>query len=92
MENLKTASQAKQKVIPPYSVEVREGAVRRVYEHEAQYTLCGAAISSMAPKIVGTAETLRGGGCQAEGDGGLRVGQTPQVQERIRTLEREHRE
>lgn len=79
-------------MILPYSVEVREGAVRWVYEHEAQYTLCGTAISSIAPKIGGTAETLRGGVCQAEGDGGRRVGQTTQVQERIRTLEREHRE
>ena len=42
-----------------YSPEVKERAVRMVFEHEKEYPSQWAAISSIAPKIGCTPETLR---------------------------------
>ena len=42
-----------------YSPEVRERAVRLVFEHEGEYGSQWAAITSIAEKIGCTAETLR---------------------------------
>ena len=42
-----------------YSPEIRERAVRMVFEHEQEYDSQWAAIRSIAPKIGCTAETLR---------------------------------
>ena len=42
-----------------YSPEVRERAVRLVFEHQEEYASQWAAISSIAEKIGCTAETLR---------------------------------
>ncbi len=77
---------------PKYSPEVRERAVRMVFEHEGEHASQWAAISSIAAKIGCTAETLRGWVRQAERDQGKRSGPTTDEQERIRALEREVRE
>ncbi len=75
-----------------YSPEVRDRAVRMVFEHQADYASQWAAISSIAGKIGCTAETLRHWVRQAERDRGLRDGQTTDERERIKVLERENRE
>jgi len=51
-----------------YSPEVRERAVRMVFEHQAEHESQWAAISSIASKIGCTAETLRKWVRQAERD------------------------
>lgn len=75
-----------------YSPEVRDRAVRMVFEHQADYASQWAAIGSIAGKIGCTAETLRHWVRQAERDRGLRDGQTTDERERIKALERENRE
>ena len=77
---------------PKYSPEVRERAVRMVFEHEGDHASQWAAIGSIAAKIGCTAETLRGWVRQAERDQGKRPGPTTDEQERIKALEREVRE
>jgi transposase len=77
---------------PKYSPEVRERAVRMVFEHEGEHVSQWAAISSIAGKIGCTAETLRGWVRQAERDQGKRSGPTTDDRERIKALEREVRE
>ncbi|WP_391346253.1 IS3 family transposase [Azospirillum sp. A23] len=75
-----------------YAPEVRERAVRMVFEHEGDHASQWAAIGSIASKIGCTAETLRGWVRQAERDQGKRPGPTTDEQERIKALEREVRE
>ena len=77
---------------PKYSPEVRERAVRMVFEHEGEHASQWAAISSIAAKIGCTPETLRGWVWQAERDQGKRPGPTTDERERIKALEREVRE
>ena len=77
---------------PKYAPEVRERAVRMVFEHEGEHASQWAAISSIAAKIGCTAETLRGWVRQAERDQGKRPGPTTDDRERIKALEREVRE
>jgi transposase len=77
---------------PKYSPEVRERAVRMVFEHEGEHASQWAAISSIAAKIGRNPETLRGWIRQAERDQGRRPGPTTDEQERIKALEREVRE
>jgi len=75
-----------------YSPEVRERAVRLVFEHESEYESQWAAIGSVATKIGCTAETLRKWVRQAERDQGRRDGMTSSDRERLKALERENRE
>ena len=75
-----------------YSPEIRERAVRMVFEHQAEYDSQWAAMHSIAAKIGCTAETLRKWVRQAERDQGLREGLTSSDRERLKALERENRE
>jgi transposase len=75
-----------------YPAEVRERAVRLVFEqqdtHESQY----AAIVSVATKLGCTPETLRKWVRQQERDAGKRPGLTTTERDRLKDLERENRE
>ena len=75
-----------------YSPEIRERAVRMVFEHQAEYDSQWAALNSIAGKIGCTAETLRKWVRRAERDQGLREGLTTSDRDRLKTLERENRE
>lgn len=75
-----------------YSPEIRERAVRMVFEHEHEYDSQWAAIRSIAPKIGCTAETLRTWVRKTEIDTGRRDGVTSDERARIKELERENRE
>ena len=75
-----------------YSPEVKERAVRLVFEHKAEYDSQWAAIGSIAQKMGCTAETLRSWVRQAERDQGRREGITSSERERLKALERENQE
>ena len=75
-----------------YSPEVRERAVRMVFDHEREYDSQWAAILSIATKIGCTPETLRRWVRQTEVDTGRRGGVTSDERARIKELEREVRE
>jgi transposase len=73
-----------------YSPEVRERAVRMVFECEREHGSQWAAIVSIASKIGCTAETLRTWVRQVETDTGRRGGLTSEDRARIKELEREN--
>ena len=75
-----------------YSPEVRELAVRLVFEHEGEYESQWAAMASIAEKIGCTTETLRKWVRQAERDRGRKPGLTTDERERLKVLERENKE
>lgn len=74
-----------------YAPEIRQRAVRMVFDHEADNPSQWAAIGAIAPKIGCTPETLRSWVRQAERDAGRREGATTSERERIKALERENR-
>jgi transposase len=75
-----------------FSEEVRERAVRMVFEHGAEYDSEWEAIRSIAEKIGCSAETLRKWVRKSEVDSGRRGGVTSEDQARMKELEREVRE
>ena len=75
-----------------YSPEVRERAVRWVFEHQHEYPSQWAAMGSIAGKIGCTPETLRCWVRRAEVDEGLRPGLTSEERARLKELERENLE
>ncbi len=75
-----------------YSREVREGAVRMVFEHAGEYDSQWSAVVSIASKIGCSAESLHRWVRRTEIDTGQRGGQTSDDRTRIKELEREVRE
>ena len=75
-----------------FSPEVRQRAVRMVFDHGGDHASQWAAMISIAGKIGCTAETLRKWVRQAERDAGQRPGATSEERDRIKALEREVRE
>ena len=75
-----------------YSPEVKERAVRMVFDQQAQHESQWSAISSIASKIDCTRETLRTWVRRAERDAGKRAGLTTDERQRLKELERENRE
>ena len=75
-----------------FSPEVRERAIRLVREHTKDHASQWATITSIAPKLGCTAETLRRWVREDERDAGERPGLTSDDQARLKALERENRE
>jgi transposase len=76
----------------PYPAEVRERAVRLVFEQQGEHSSQWAAITSIAGKMGCTPETLRNWIRREERDTGRRAGLTTNERERVKDLEREVRE
>jgi transposase len=75
-----------------YPDEVRERAVRMVFEHQDEYPTQWKAIESISSKLSINHETLRGWVRRAETDAGQRPGLRSDERARLRELERENRE
>src|SRR5262250_1561942 len=75
-----------------FSPEVRERAVRMVFEHAEAHASQWATMTSIAEKIGCAAETLRSWVRQAERDAGRRPGLTTDERGRLKQLERENSE
>jgi len=77
---------------PPYPPEVRERAVRMVFDHQDEYPSQWKAIESISAKLSINHETLRLWVRRAETDAGQRPGLTTDERARMRELEREVKE
>ncbi len=75
-----------------YPAELRERAVRMVFEHQGEHESQWAAICSVAQKVGCSSEALRKWVRSAERDQGLRPGPKTDERERLKELERENRE
>ena len=75
-----------------YPDEMRERAVRMVFDHQHEYPSQWKAIESIAAKLSINRETLRGWVRRAETDAGARPGITTDERARMRELERENKE
>ena len=75
-----------------YSPEVRERAVRMVFEHRTEHESQWAAVVSIAGKIGCTAQTLHTWVRRHERDTGKREGPTTTDLKRVKELEREVKE
>lgn len=73
-----------------YSPELRERAVRMVFEHTHGYSSQCAAIRSIAAKVGCTTEVLRRWVRQAETDHGQRPGLTTSERDQLKQLQREN--
>jgi len=75
-----------------YPQELRERAVRMVFEHAHEHPSQWATIRSVSSKLDCPTECLRRWVRQAERDTGQRPGLTTSERERLKELERENRE
>jgi transposase len=75
-----------------HPAELRERAVRLVFEHQDEYPSQWKAIGSIAQKLDINRETLRVWVRRAEVDDGRRPGLTTDERARMKELERENRE
>ncbi len=75
-----------------HPVELRERAVRMVFEHTPEYPSQWKAIESIAQKLDINRETLRVWVRRAEVDAGQRPGLTTDERARMKELERENKE
>lgn len=75
-----------------YSPEIKERAIRLVYEHRSEHSSQWSAIVSIASKIGCTPETLREWIKQHEIDAGNREGMSSTERQRLKELEREVKE
>ena len=75
-----------------HPVELRERAVRMVFEHQHEYPSQWKAIESIAGKLDLHRETLRVWVRRAEVDDGRRPGLTTDERARMKDLERENKE
>ena len=83
-------SERKRNPRPPYPPEVRERAVRMVFDHQGEYSSQWKAIESIAAKLSINHETLRIWVRRAETDAGQRPGLTTDERARIKELEKEN--
>ena len=72
-----------------YSQEIRERAVRMVFQHVGEYDSQWAASCSIAEKLGCSSETLRNWVRQAKCDAGKRPGLTTEERKRLEELERD---
>ena len=77
-------SESKRAGRPPYPPEVRERAVRMVFEHQGEYPSQWKAIESISAKLSINHETLRQWVRRAETDAGQRPGLTTDERARMR--------
>lgn len=85
-------SERKRNPRPPYPVDVRERAVRMVFDHEHEYPSQWKAIESISAKLSINHETLRQWVRRAEVDAGERPGLTTDERARLKQLEKENAE
>ena len=75
-----------------FAPQVRERAVRLLWDHEQEYPSRWAAVKSIAAKVGCSSEALRSGVRQAERDTGRQPGPTTDDLHRMKELEREVKE
>jgi transposase len=85
-------SERKRNPRPPYPPEVRERAVRMVFDHQGEYSSQWKAIESIAAKLSINHETLRIWVRRDETDAGERPGLTTDERAQIHELQKEVKE